>query len=64
MALNSDEDTFVKVFDFLKFKSFPSGYTKSQKDVLRKRAKNFKLGEDDTLYYLSGGKQLIVIRDS
>ena len=64
MALNSDADTFGEVFDFLKFNRFPPTYTKNQKDVLRRRVKKFKLGEDDTLYYTSSGKELIVIRDS
>lgn len=63
MSLNSDADTFSEVFDLLKFKRFPSTYTKNQKDVLRRRAKQFKLGEGDTLYYLSNGKELLVVRD-
>lgn len=64
MTPNSDAHTFGEVFDVLKFKRFPPSYTKNQKDVLRRRAKKFKLGKGDTLYYMSGGKELIVLRDT
>nr|XP_022336773.1 NIF3-like protein 1 isoform X1 [Crassostrea virginica] len=64
MAVNSQAATFDDMYGFLKFKRFPSPYSKNQKDVLRRRSKKFKIGDDDTLYFNSDGKELIVVRNS
>lgn len=63
MTLQPDANLLDAVFNFLKSKRFPSDSTKNQKDAIRRRSKKFKLGEDDTLYYLAKGKELIVVRD-
>ena len=45
-----------EIYDYLAKRSYPEGLSKSEKSVMRRRAKFFRLHEKD-LYYIGGGKK-------
>ena len=50
-------DTLV---DYLTTNTFPSGYTKNEKDILRRKSKTYRLNADGKLYYIKKGLELQV----
>ena len=48
--------SFSEMYDYLAKGSYPEGLSKSEKSVMRRRAKFFSVHEKD-LYYIGGGKK-------
>ena len=47
--------TFTQIFEYVRHGKYPEGYSKSDKQALRKRSKYFVVKESE-LYYIGGGK--------
>ena len=47
--------SFPIIYNYARYGKYPSGYTKTEKQALRKRSKYFVV-EESELYYIGGGK--------
>ena len=51
---NDGKFAFGEIFDYIRHRRYPEGFLKVQKNALRRRAKFFRVNEED-LYYIGGG---------
>ena len=57
---NDGKFTFGQIYNYLRNGAYPEGLSKSEKSVMRRRAKFFRVNEED-LYYIGGGETRSVV---